>query len=108
MVPSNGIQVRLTRGLSWLALTYWYIWSKRNPAFKIRLLVIFHSSWREVPSSQPVLELESNTVNGASIGLLMSSSGNTVDILVTKERSALTENPNGREGGAPRGRGVSS
>ena len=46
-----------------------------------------------MPMSQPVLLLESKIENGASIGLPMSSTGNTVEILVTKERSALTENP---------------
>ena len=32
MVPSYGFQVSLARGLSWLALTYWTIWSNRSPA----------------------------------------------------------------------------
>ena len=50
--------------------------------------------------SQPVLLLESKMENGASIvpaaGLPGSTSGSTVDALLTKLRSALAENPNRR------------
>ena len=32
------------RGLSWLAVTYCHIWSKRTPTFKVSLSVSLHSS----------------------------------------------------------------